>query len=370
MIATSSATVRTLTDLTRPRPEPGVSIVVPPTPTPEARIVVRNLMREAADGLAGWYLGTGAIRSIMESIEDAVAADVSWDQPIVGFALYADEGSITLAQGPLEGDPLVQVAPRFHLTHLLADDVPTFAVLTLSLKEAHLLVLEAEGLIEIHEEGFPITSDSVLQYDDRERQLHSHGADRRGTGGVVANFHGHGGRGEVRDEDDLRYLRVVADGVRKALGDEPLVVAATQQLAAMFREVNGYPHLLDATLAGNFDRATPSELQSAAEPLVTADAAKRRDEQLQLMLDKPETVTGIEGVMATAVDGRVHTLIVPPGPGPFGTFDPATRSVDKTPDTSRAEDLTNLAAIETWLHGGEVVRMPVETGRVTALLRY
>ena len=46
--------------------------------------------------------------------------------------------------------------------------------------------------------------------------------------------------------------------------DRPLIIAATDPLASMFRQANTYPHLAPGEIKGNAERMTPSELAAGA----------------------------------------------------------------------------------------------------------
>ena len=62
----------------------------------------------------------------------------------------------------------------------------------------------AEELVEIGLGDIPRSMGEALRFDDRERQVHSHGADRVGRGRVSATFHGHGGTKDTEERQEAR----------------------------------------------------------------------------------------------------------------------------------------------------------------------
>ena len=62
------------------------------------------------------------------------------------------------------------------------------------------------------------------------------------------------------------YARLVAQALRHVLTgrDRPLIIAAADPLASMFRQANTYPHLAPGEIKGNSERMAPHELAAAA----------------------------------------------------------------------------------------------------------
>ena len=116
-----------------------------------------------------------------------------------------------------------------------------------------------------------------------QKQLQLYVADR---GGVAARgiFHGHGSAGDAQEEQVLRYLRKVDRALGEVVAGEraPMVLAAVEHLAPLWRQVTTYPHLVDKTLAGNPEELGLHDLHARAwaviEPLflqVQREAAAR-----------------------------------------------------------------------------------------------
>jgi hypothetical protein len=103
-------------------------------------------------------------------------------------------------------------------------------------------------------------------------------------GGVAARgiFHGHGSAGDAQEEQVLRYLRKVDRALGEVVAGEraPMVLAAVEHLAPLWRQVTTYPHLVDKTLAGNPEELGLHDLHARAwaviEPLFPRSSARRQ----------------------------------------------------------------------------------------------
>jgi hypothetical protein len=67
-----------------------------------------------------------------------------------------------------------------------------------------------------------------------------------------------------------QYVRKVEHAVHAALAEQnaPLVLAAEEPVASMFRSLNTYPRLADEMIEGNPDLVTDAELEDAAIPIL------------------------------------------------------------------------------------------------------
>ncbi len=191
----------------------------------------------------------------------------------------------------------------------------------------------------------------------------------------MAAFHGQGGKRD-QGEDLLRYLRFVGSAVEKVLDGEPLVLAATDDLAAAFRRISSYAAFTDTHISGASEKSSTSDLAKAAASILAEDAAVRRAEVVTRIADSAGTrraALDLGEVVAAAHDGRVEALVVSPGVA-WGRYEPDVRRAFESADPGAGVELLNLAAIETWTRGGDVFITDEDEipGRrpLAALLRY
>jgi hypothetical protein len=69
-----------------------------------------------------------------------------------------------------------------------------------------------------------------------------------------------------------QYARKIDAALRPILAgrDTPLVLAATDRLASIYRSVNSYPHLLEQGLSGNSERVSDADLSVAVRTVLDA----------------------------------------------------------------------------------------------------
>ncbi len=352
-----------LAELARRRDHPVVSVLLPRQAAAEGRLTLRNLARDLASRLMqdqNAPRGEGSAAALADIADD----HQMWIEPTVSLAVYLDGSELVgAAEGPAAGEPLAVVAPRFHVAHLIgALRRPRFAVLALSRGSARLYRTSKGELAEVATGGLPASMHQVLRLDDREPHLQSHGSVRHGGGGMVGAIHGQGGRSD-RGEDLARYLRFVAAEVEEVLGGEPLVLAATEELAAAYRRASHDSANLAGVMPGNSERATPVQLMAASVEIVDRHVAAARDAvvaQMDGAVGTGRISTDPGETLTAAYDGRVERLVVASDERMWGRYDIERRQVRRLGAADDAVDLLNEASAETWLHRGDVVAVPGE----------
>jgi hypothetical protein len=233
-----------------------------------------------------------------------------------------------------------------------------FYVLALSQSEIRLLRGGRYDVSELALGDIPPSLASALRFDDRESQLHSHGAKRVGIGRVVATFHGHGVGVDTKDADLGRFLSAVDDGLAHIIGSgpAPLVLAGVDSTLARFRHLSRYPHIVDGEIEGSAATLSAAELHERAWPLVeSVFVMSRRRARAAVEGGAAKTADTVEAVAIAAVDGRVGSVFVPAGVQRWGVFDPVGRSVDENEERRPGDrDLLDAIVVETLTHGGEV----------------
>jgi hypothetical protein len=124
----------------------------------------------------------------------------------------------------------------------------------------------------------------------------------------------------------------------------------------------------------------PQELHDQAWPIVEPYFAKAQQEAIERynLYDgsNPERASKtIEEIVSAAAYGRADTLFVAVDTEQWGTFNYETSKVELHPAPQPGdEDLLDLAAIQTLMHGGTVYALPAdqvpEGAPMTAIFRY
>jgi Bacterial archaeo-eukaryotic release factor family 11 len=153
--------------------------------------------------------------------------------------------------------PLAEVADRFHLTPLIRAMTSPHDVFVLALAE------ESVRLIHVFA-NFPPERMQIPGLPGNAEE-----ATRR------RSFHVRAPRGRLQNLEGEKvllhqYVRKVERAIHGVLAgrNAPLVLAAAEPLASIFRSVNTYSRLADGTIEGNPDLVTDAELEAIAIPIL------------------------------------------------------------------------------------------------------
>jgi len=259
-----------------------VSLYVPTSPLREHakanRIAFEDLAAEALDQLRQAGLDKRRIApiddkfrhlsgAVQENTDDnkfryrdrdpAEELDEFWSPHSNGFALLATPETMRTFRLPDRPKPLAEVADRFHLIPLIRAMTTPHDVLVLALSE--------EGVRLLH----VFVTLPPLKIEVPRLPKSAEDATRR------PSFHVRAPRRRLQNlEGEKTLIHQYAQRVDQALHgvlagrDTPLVLAAAEPLASIYRSVNSYPHLVDEGIAGNPDHVTDRQLADAALPIL------------------------------------------------------------------------------------------------------
>jgi hypothetical protein len=274
----------------------------------------------------------------------------------------------------------VDVSDRFVIRPLISaiETKEHYYVLALSQNQVRVFEGVREDLTELDAEGIPSSLADVLQYVDFERNVQFHTrtpAAASGKSRRAASFHGHGGVADTSKANIEKYFRMIDRGMAELLQGEssPLVLAGFDYLLPIYREVNSYPHLVDASITGNPDETSAHELGAAAAQALDPLRAEQIESDLEALaaaIGSGSASRDLTEILHAAHEGRVATLFVSPEQTDWGTYDPSNGEVKVSDAPAPGDwDLTDLAAAETLLHGGTVHTTERESA-ASAIFRY
>jgi hypothetical protein len=184
-------------------------------------------------------------------------SDTFWHYQANGLAVLSTSGLMRMFRLPTPPKPLAEVADRFHLTPLIRAMTSPHDIFVLALAEESVRLIRAFA-------NFPPVR---LQIPDLPRNAEE--ATRR------PSFHVRAPRRRLQNLEGEKvllhkYVRKVEQAVHGVLAglSTPLVLAAEEPLASMFRSLNTYPRLADEMIEGNPDLTTDAELEDAAIPIL------------------------------------------------------------------------------------------------------
>lgn len=355
----SPQTVRTLVETTGRH---CVSIYMPThrAGSEQDPIRLKNLLGEAQAELIAMGVRRPVADKLLNPATQLLASGRFWAEQGSGLALFLSNEEMRQMRLPNPVEELVSVASRFHLKPLLATVTggELFYVLALSQNQVRLFRGDRYSMSELDLMDAPHSLDEALRFDDRERQLQSHGSSRVGRGQVAAAFHGHALDKDAAEEDLSRFVAAVHRGVQATMADPPapLVLAGVARVSAIYRKVNSHPYILRQGVEGNPEHLSPEVLHSAAWPLVEPLFDKGKQAAAEAFLSgKTPTAKDVEAAVVAAYQGRIESVFVPVQSHVWGTFEPDTlTAIEHEKRRPGDRDLLDVVAAFTLVHGGRV----------------
>ena len=273
----------------------------------------------------------------------------------------------------------VIVTDRFHITPLLPllSGDGRYYILALSQNKVRLLQGTHYSVNEVSLADVPKNLAETLRDDDSWKDLQMHSGISGAQGKFSSVTHG----SEVDSKENIkRFFRKIDKGLHELVRDErvPLVLAGVDYLHSIYKEVNTYPHLMEAGVGGNPERLSAKELHAQAWPVVRPYFQKAQQEavdQYKQLISSGRTSNRVRKIILAAYHGQIELLFVVPDFKQWGTFDPSRDEIhlhkkEKTGD----EDLLEFAAIQTLLNGGTVYMVGAEkmpdSDPLAAVFRY
>jgi hypothetical protein len=318
-------TIAEFRDLAQLRAEVCVSLYMPASRLGEKAEANRTLFKDLAKDALAQLRDAGTDKRVIEAFErrfDELAGDehdpdrdkvrrrqrakpderlAFWRYQGNGLAVLAVPEilrTFRLAETP---KPLSEVADRFHLTPLLR-------AMT-SRHDAFVLALAEESVRLIHVfANFPPLPVSVPELPKNAEEA----TDR-------PSFHVRAPRGHLQNlEGEKVLLHQYVEKVDRAVHDAlrghtaPLILAAVEPLASMFRAVCDYPEFAEEVMAGNPDRFSDAELEDRAIPILDRLTARElRDLIARYEELRPRrATTDVSYAAHAATAGAIDQLLV------------------------------------------------------------
>lgn len=291
-----------------------------------------------------------------------------------GLAMFLRPGWSASYRVPLEVPELAAYGDGFILSPvlpLLSDQ--NYVVLALSQKAVRVLRGSRDRIGELDVPGVPEAFGEV--YDEGRQPDSVPRASTTGRGGQAV-FHGPGGMDNLHKEDVVEFFRMVARGVEEHLAGRsiPLILAGLPEWVAVYRELNGYPHLVDAAIERNPDDMSADDLRAAAWELVSERLEAETSRLLDRLNEQRAHGTGVvdpHETLTAAREGRVDTLLLT-ADGCYGPSHDGRVVVLPSDGDGDVCALADAAARATLRNGGavRVVAELPEDATVGAVLRY
>ncbi|MEQ8152661.1 MAG: hypothetical protein ABRQ32_07140 [Smithellaceae bacterium] len=347
-------------------------------------IRLSNALSEAEKKLQELGMRAPEAKALLDPARRLVDYPFFWRHQSDGLAIFVSPNVFRCYRLPRQFDELLVVTRRFHIKPLLslfaADGL--FYILALSKKQVRLLQASRYNVMPIDVEDMPKGLADVLKYDVYEQnlQFHTQTSTYAMPGKRAAVYHGQGGGTDNTKDNIFRYFKQVDNGLQDVLKEEkaPLVLSGVDYLIPIYLKANTYAHTLDKGIPGNPDELSDSELHIRAweivEPLFLKSQRQDFSQYLNLSAG-PRTSGAIRDILIASYEGRTEILFVAQGMNRWGSFSLDRREITLSKENETGmEDLLDLAAVQTILHGGTVhIMKPDEMGDhgpIAAVFRY
>lgn len=349
---------------------------------------IRRLIREAESLVRGkTQLHSAQVEDLLEPLRTLLDDKWFWQHASDGLAIFRSAQVFRPLRLPSSFREQIVVSDHFYLKPLLSvlTSEGHFYILALSHNAVRLLACTQDSASELKlPKQVPTSLAEFLGGEERENELQSHSSASFGTVGKGGRhptiFHGQGVGTDDEKDDTLRYFQHIDRGLHELLKDQtvPLVLAGVEYLFPIYQQANSYPHLLEQGITGNPDKLKAETIRGKAWAIVEPVVSQARLEAAAYyrdFADTEQTSSNISEIVPAAYYGRVASLFIALDQEQWGTFDPATDTLQVHEQAQAGdEDLLDLAATQTLLHDGlvyvvEQTSMPDEAP-LAAVFRY
>lgn len=330
-------------------------------------------------------------RTVSEILKPAylLIEDLSfWKDQGQGLAVFINDKEFYSYRLPISVAPFSTISPMFDLTPLLPmlSGEDKYYILSLSQNKIRLFRNTAFTYEEINiTESIPQNAQEVFavyefEMEDKEKKAVKEGIKRTPGAGPLAS---HGSNPE--DSQYLyitEFLRNVNNGIAEQLKEEkaPMIVAAVENLFALYKKVNTYRYLLDDFIPGNPDYISERELHEKALTKTKDHINKTRKKDIEKYSawgGSGKTSYNLEVILTAAFDGRVESLFILEDKHIWGQYNETERKVTVHPEKGSDDVcLLSLAAAKTIDNSGNAYlvteqEMPEKTPTdIAAVFRY
>jgi hypothetical protein len=331
-----------------------VTIYVPTSPLPQeaeaGRIELKTLTGEAVRELEDVGAEKRALMEMREPLDELVADEFFWSEQARSLAVFAAPGRLRTFRVPNRLTSEVEVGDRFYVKPLLR--AVTFP------QAAFVLALAAGGVrvVEVVADGPAYAVEVPGLPEDLAGALGA-SVERSKSARLI---------GAEGDKVRLGQLaRKVDQALRGFLAGRqlPLILAAAEPLASIFRSLNSYPTLAPTAIPGNPQALTDEDLAAAARAVldeIYAQELQNLREAFGTRFEDGRASSDIATVARAATIGAVDTLLVDIDDKVPGRVDEETGAVE----IAHGDDAASYGVIDELAR-----RVMLSGGRVLAVRR-
>lgn len=335
---------------------PAVSIYLRTTPltqeTRADRLELKNLLKEAVAQMEAADTAKRSIWPIEQAVDALIEDDEFWVEQANSLAIFTTPEGIRTFRLPNKLSNIVEVSDRFHIKPLIRSVTFPHHAYVLAIGMGAVRLVEVSAELPPHEVKVPgLPRDAASALGRRSHTAKS------------------GDMTSAADSSEhtllTRYARAVDQALRPVLAghERPLIIAAAEPMASIYRSVASYSHVATEVISGSFDHTADHELAAAARSVldgIYAAEIARLTEMYGSRETQGRATTDIGQAARAATFGAVDTLIVDMDsvvPGTVGEEDGAVTLAEQA-------DAINYGVVD------EIARRALQSGaRVVAARR-
>lgn len=346
-----------------------------------AQANLKSCIKEVHQLLAEHQMRENEINVYLKPLRDLIANIDLWRNPSDGLAIFLNKDGLNYYSFPIVFDTQIYVSDHFYLMPLLPmyHGDGTYYLLELSEDYVKLYECSRYGCKDLFiEDVAPKQLEHAVGFDFKSKMLQFRtGQEGHGAG----SFHGHGEGKDDHLDEMITYFRAIDKGVKQLITDlkAPLLLACSEPLYGVYKEVNTHPHLYEKRLIGDPEYKNKTKMHQDSWEIMQDYFEKTKYDKLDLFTELYHT-TKISSqpaeIIPAALNGKVDTLFLKKGADLFGLYDKEENRVhfDKVKKLTNAS-LLNLAAINTFMKNGQVYEldpkeMPIMEQPMNAIFRY
>ncbi len=349
---------------------PCITLLLPPyrpgEPGEPPAALLKTDLQEAAKNLAARRIAEPLITDLLEPLRQLSHEDESLAGSGFSRVIFRSLGLFRQFELPVPPAPAraCTVGDCFAIRPLLASlALPSHIyVLEVTKNAVSLLGCGFTGIAPVDlPQGTPTALDEYLEFKAPDHDLVNRSAAGPSTGAMRGVKFGTGSGRETQHAHLHDFYRAVDRGVSELLrwNQAPLILAGVDEDVSIYRSINTYSNLLEQGIHGSPGGAIPhTEILRHAHDIALFDFERRAAFELTASkehLAPARFSTGLDAILAAAVEGRVSDLYLDANATRMGTFD---GKVFGGGTNWHDEDLLNVAAVETLLRGGAVCSLP------------
>ncbi|GAB1403747.1 hypothetical protein MASR1M74_09250 [Lentimicrobium sp.] len=346
----------------------------------EDALLLKNQLKEIKSKLAGKGLNAAEVPNLVKPVEQLIDNSSFWREQSDGLAIFIADSFVKVYTLPVYFKEFNYVSDEFYLKPLmpLFTDDGDFYLLMLERSNVKLYACTRHSFTEIKiDDLIPETKQDRVGYDYEQKNLQF-----RTISAGHALYHGQEAATGKRKNEIKKYLRAINDGLDTLLKEEkrPMLIAAQRPNFDIYKEVNTYTNLMDDFLSVDFSKTNTYDVHEMAWLKMEPVFDQRRQQKIAQFIETEgtgRTAIGIDKIIPAAINGKVDTLFCENKTDIFGSYKKENNviTVTQSEESETSTSLMNVAAIRTFLNGGDVYlldkdEMPNPNSRINALYRY